>query len=132
MSGVVFVRRGLLGYIVESPFSAKDIIKETVWSSGREWDKTQRAWIISPIWIEDLIRALRRHGYTVKTDFEETRKTPPPPPPSAHWTDDVLRITPSKYRKCVYRALSKELHPDRGGDLVEMQKLTAAYEKHAA
>jgi hypothetical protein len=41
----------------------------------------------------------------------------------------VLPNAPRCVVDAAYKALSKELHPDRGGDVVAMQALNSAYER---
>src|SRR5690242_14310807 len=46
------------------------------------------------------------------------------------WASLMFDSVPSELRPKVYRALSRALHPDMGGDTRSMQTLAAAWDKH--
>jgi hypothetical protein len=75
------------------------------------------AWVLEELDIDPILRAAIRRELTRRFDL---RPPPPPPPP----------MPPSPCRRCVelaerwpvlYRRLSAEVHPDRGGSTSAMR-----------
>lgn len=48
--------------------------------------------------------------------------------PSYTWIFDVFTVVPPEFRQSVYRALSKVLHPDQGGDAAAMVELNRVHD----
>lgn len=99
---------------------------------GRRWDPERRHWTIDAgdarIAAERFVRA----GYAVQLDgrpFEATTQQSTRSPNVGPFLA-LFTILPKHLRTPVYRALSRVLHPDAGGDTSLMQQLNQAKERH--
>ena len=118
---------------VFAPYALKEIIKSL---PNRRWDKLGKCWII-PVRHADLCgNALRAAGCEVfLTRPDGTPWTSGRPDaghrstPGPDWAEGLLdAVGPQRIDK-VYRALSRVLHPDAGGDMQLMQQLNIARDK---
>ena len=115
-----------------------DLLKETVPSYARTWSPEGKYWTVYPLYAEDLHSAFKALGVTVVgyTPGGRKRQPPPPPPPPpkpkpSQWALVLFeRVGPDRVDS-VYRALSRALHPDVGGDTQLMQELNAARQEVA-
>ena len=95
----------------------------------RWWDKPNRVWWFRAEDARTLATVLYRAGYVVFLDEAEFR----PPVISYNGSGGSLLVSyfqslPEELRKPLYRAMSKVLHPDMGGDTELMKQLNAAIE----
>lgn len=120
------------GYLT-APYVLRDLIK-TLPSFTRRWEPALHVWVIDALVVTELIDMLRSVGVVVAV-IGETKKPPPrndPPPrrgPVNTWATDLLAAAPPHLRDAVFKALSRVLHPDVGGDTVLMQQLNAARDR---
>lgn len=103
-------------------------IVKTVPSYARSWQPTSKVWIVDRFYAEQLAADIARMGHTViGLDAEQI-----PPPKnttngdSGDWARAVFRRVGPGKTDVVYRALSRVLHPDVGGDTELMQELNDA------
>lgn len=112
---------------IYSPFAAKDTVKAL---PGAHWDSGQRCWVIPAAYAQFAAGELRRHGYIVTVDNEsQPRPQAPDNIRAGEPWEAMLLAVPSELRERAYKALSRVLHPDVGGDIAAMQGLTQAYAK---
>jgi hypothetical protein len=126
VTAVLFTRRAN-DYAVQFPYSPAlvAIIKQTVPGYARSFDPPSKVWTVETMWAPVLAAALRAHGYTV-TGID------PAPPRCGHddptqWAHAVFRRVGPHRADRVYRALSRCLHPDMGGDTQLQQELNQAH-----
>lgn len=113
---------------VRSPFEARDLIKGM---PVRRWDKVEKVWVIPASDVPALRSVLEQCGYRVAvTRAEEERSAPSSRRSGDTWADRMfIELPPPLADKC-FKALSRALHPDVGGDTAHMQVLTAARDRH--
>jgi hypothetical protein len=118
---------------VRSPFQAKDLIKEM---PVRSWDGREKCWVIPAGDVPVLRSVLEAAGYKVVVTRPEREQYSQPPPPrgarngDGSWADQMfIALSPELAEKC-FKALSRALHPDVGGDTAQMQILNAARDRH--
>jgi hypothetical protein len=103
-------------------------LKATIPSSFRSWYKPTKCWSVRHPYGDIAVEIVRRHHRRVKVDDQRRR----PSPRSARLPDNsdvfvALRLVLGETRwPAAYRALSKLLHPDAGGDGELMRRLNAA------
>jgi len=116
---------------IRSPYAAKDAIKSL---PNRAWDAATKRWTIPASDVPLAARILREEGWRVEViePVQSGTRTPPPPPQAGTWADAMFKAIPARLHPPVFRALTKVLHPDVGGDLVAMQTLTAAKDRSVA
>jgi hypothetical protein len=102
---------------VRSPYEAKDIIKGF---PGARWDGVRKCWIMSDALKPALVAALKADGFTVVG--AGVRDSTP-----VRWADAMFSALPARLAPGAYRALSRVLHPDRGGDSRLMQQLNDGF-----
>jgi hypothetical protein len=97
---------------------------------GRRWDPGHKHWTIDALDVRMAAVMFLRAGYDVAIDgvpYEEVQRS------SAPRVSPLVSFfagLPVRLRQPAYRALSKVLHPDAGGDTVLMQELNRAIERH--
>lgn len=104
---------------VRSPFSAKDILKDTVPSYARTWSKPRRLWMVAQLFVPDLVQALKDARYDVRV----TRAITAGPTASPNARTGGVDFT-GTFASCptadMVEAMRKNLlrvhHPDRGAD----------------
>jgi hypothetical protein len=115
---------------IRSPFAAKDAIKSL---PNRAWDAATKRWVIPAADVNIAARVLREEGWRVEIiEPVQAGTRTPPLPQTASWADAMFKAIPGRLHQPVFRALTKVLHPDVGGDLVAMQQLTAAKDRAVA
>lgn len=78
-------------YSVTFAYNAElvEILKDTVFWRGREWDAASRRWLVDSLYIDELTRAFRDAGCTVRGNM--TRRQPPEA--GQAMSDDLLAPT---------------------------------------
>ena len=97
-------------------------IVKTVPSYARSWQPTSKVWIIDRPYAVQLAADFARMGHIV-TGIETSRQREVP---DDDWAKLLFRRVGSGKTDIVYRALSRVLHPDVGGDTQLMQELNDA------
>lgn len=110
-----------------------DLVKATVPAYARRYDGTNKAWIIAvgcDIYARVVADKVRALGYGV---HETSDAAVAVTAPSRSWAENLMLAMGDPERKrSAYRALSKILHPDAGGDAGLFDALTCAYDKAGA
>lgn len=129
---------GLVAAKVQSPFEAKDIIKEVPFQH-RKWNADQKVWEINvEFWISFLMDKLKRSGFQViLVDPANLMGNYEPPKQKRGalphgWADVMFGNTDRALHAPLYKALTRVLHPDFGGDEEQMKDLNAARDRVAA
>ena len=91
------------------------------------WDPKTKTWTTETSWVRLLATRLHAQGFDIAIDGVPF--TPDPPKPLGLPFDALFAILPERLRLPVFRALSKVLHPDHGGDTALMQQLNRAKER---
>lgn len=97
---------------------AVELVKATIPSPARRWDRSVRAWVIEAMFVADLARAFASIGYQV-LGLDE-------PQAGSTWAAAMFSQLPERLHDPAFKALTKVLHPDMGGDLRAMQALNDA------
>lgn len=107
---------------LESTYDATFVegLKQALPYGGRNWNPDRKRWIVSALYIEDLLRYLSHVGAQVQDDRTSSGPVIPIPamPPALRQAFDALYLAynaPLYVAEQVYRGLSKVYHPDRGG-----------------
>lgn len=111
---------------IYSPFGARELIKTI---PARKWDVTRKIWIVPTVMLLELRTILA--AWPGGVDYLDDRK-PTPTKPTTDWAGAMFTALPAPLRKPAYRALSRVLHPDTGGDTQQMQLLNNAWTKTGA
>jgi hypothetical protein len=134
MSTILFTRHGT-SYSVRFRYDPTiiELIKTAVPSNARSWNSAAKEWTVRASHAEQLAQALRATGHQV-VGLEPPRTDPPPRadtriPDTAQWARILFRRVGPNRRDPVFRALTKVLHPDVGGDHSLMQELNQAREQ---
>ena len=132
-------------FVISTPFNRSFVesLKTHIPAHAREWDGGAKLWKINAPFAPIASRVIRT--YFPDADIPETpnfQNAPHSPNfrnPSVNTCQcrndpDAARLfilptAPLPVVTAVYRALSKELHPDCGGSDDEMQELNSAYER---
>lgn len=108
---------------MKSPYDRAFVegLKQALPWDGRSWDAQRKLWLVSPLYVRDLLAYLRQVGAEIQDDrpVAVTVVPPPPMPPELREAFDVLYLAytaPLCVAEGSYRALSKHYHPDKGGD----------------
>jgi len=117
------------------PYDHREVPKSF---AGRRWDPINKLWILPVEFVEELAAALRAAGLAVsithangnpwrsgKTSHDH-RSTP-----TNGWADALFAALGPNLRELAFKALSRIVHPDAGGDTRLMQELNAARERAA-
>ena len=123
-------------YIVRFAYDPRlvDLIK-TVPRYYRSWNPTLRQWRVSVVYARTLANSMRQLGCTVVGLDQHERERADPPPHShgrtpRHNTFDLLFERVGHHRaEPVFRALTRVLHPDVGGDTELMKELNNARDR---
>lgn len=99
-------------------------IIKTAPAYAREWDPARKRWLVDIGLATVVIDMLVDHGHTVVGLPEQPRTAD-----STSWAEELLTACPPDIREQVYRALSKVLHPDAGGDVRLQQALNDARDR---
>lgn len=112
------------------PYALRELVKTF---PDRKWNPDRKCWTIRLVYVDSLADALRSAGETVfltRSDGSAYRTgarshghrgTPAP-----SWAETLLDAVGSDRVEPVFRALTRVLHPDAGGDHQLMAALTAA------
>jgi hypothetical protein len=121
----ITVRGNLL--VLKAPYDPDFLadFKIVVPHAQREWSAGTKTWQIVDCYLSEcckitLIDLCERH-YDRVIIFDEDAATT--------WAVAMFTELPEHLHRPAYRALSRVLHPDVGGDLESMQALAAAYAK---
>lgn len=112
------------------PYELRELVKTF---PGRKWRPDEKCWTVGLSTVDALADALRAVGETVFV----TRADGTPwtsgraehghrAAPSSSWAESLLGAVGPERADAVFRALSRVLHPDAGGDTALMQQLNAA------
>ncbi len=131
MSTATITRQSDGSAILHTPYDAEFVerLKATIPVSLRRWSKTDKTWIVSGSGIAQAV--LLAHAFYDQvvdipaTPPEPTRFRPQTPHRTLFLTDDA----PPEIVPVVYKALAKLCHPDKGGDVRQMQRINEAYEQ---
>jgi hypothetical protein len=125
---VMFTRRDDT-YMVKFNYSAAivAVIKSTVPAYARSFAPASKTWTVDGDWAPILAAALRATGYQVvgiddPRCHHGRRDTDP-----SRWAQLLFRRVGPHRSPAVYRALSRCLHPDVGGDTELQRELNTAY-----
>jgi hypothetical protein len=93
-----------------------------------EWDPDRRGWIVPYYQRDELARILGEYGMGLAEDLEAARAAVSTVQGGDPYQLLLRGLSPG-LRTAVYRALSRVLHPDAGGELEAMKRLNAAYDR---
>lgn len=108
-------------------------LKNTVPGHERKWDPVAKLWTVDHLWrreVENLCRIF--YGAVEVIDKQSRRYETPRTPLKAgtgDWAAQLFASTPKELHEKIYRALSRVLHPDVGGDTEAMKALNIANDK---
>jgi hypothetical protein len=91
------------------------------------WSRLDKQWTTETTWVELLCKRFTDAGYLCAVDGELW--TPPDPKAFAEPLQALFDALPARLRTPAFRALSKVLHPDTGGDDQWMKQLLKAIGK---
>jgi hypothetical protein len=106
------------------------LIKTIVPSYGRSWRPHDKSWTVDIDWTAELIAAARAAGHTVITDVDGAENAQHQHPHSDRgpgWANGLFDRVGSSRAPACYKALSRVLHPDAGGDTALQQELNRAF-----
>lgn len=109
---------------VFSPFEAKDIIRGM---PTRRWDKERRCWVIPVDDAAALRGRLEWEGFTVQV--HSNWRPEPRTTTVVNWADSLFQALPEALAEKAFKALTRVLHPDTGGDTALMQQLNGARDR---
>jgi len=106
-----------------------DALKLTIPADGRTYDPGTKTWTVAPPYAATA-RRLMRVAFEYVAETEAAAGTPAPDPIRPTDRDyaalHLLPTAPLSLIEAAFRCLSKELHPDRGGQHEAMIKINAA------
>lgn len=111
--------------VIHSPFDARELVKQI---PGRRWDPDRKVWTVPEIFESEARSILS--SWLGRVVYDDRRQPVKTPPKAQMWADTMFDALPAVLRQPVYRALSRVLHPDSGGDTKAMQQLNAAWQRH--
>jgi hypothetical protein len=108
-----------------APYELRELIKTF---PGRRWHPDAKCWSVPAGTVDALASALRAAGQTVffTAGGTDNRRPAAPSTPGRTWAEHLFAAVGPTHADATYRAMSKVLHPDTGGDTVLMQQLNAA------
>ena len=106
----------------------REAFKAAIPWSGRRWDSGNRRWVISAIYLADLMAFLAQHQARIQDDRQaETARLPMPDDlREAYAALHLDASAPLCVAEASYRALSKYYHPDVGGTAAQFQAVSDA------
>jgi hypothetical protein len=114
---------------VSFPYDAKAVeLIKTI--AGRRWNPDFKRWTIEAGDIAMAAVMFVRAGYDVAIDGQPYEEVSRSSAPILSPLVSFFAALPHRLRQPTYRALSKVLHPDAGGDTRLMQELNRAMERH--
>lgn len=114
-----------------------DSLKINVPASGRKWDPMSKQWMFKQSYFELVKHLLTRYSLTFTIDTGNTDHARNDGTTGHRQLTDkeraaaelfLLPDAPECVINAVYRALSKQYHPDAGGNIEQMQRLNSAVE----
>jgi hypothetical protein len=119
---------------VYTPYALREIVKSF---PGRRWDPDAKCWIVlcSQVWeLADALRVAGSPPFVTGPNGQPYRRheragRTQPRHPREGWADLLLDTVGADRVEKVFKALSKVLHPDVGGDAQLMRELLAARER---
>jgi hypothetical protein len=140
MATVTITGDPFVGYRVHFPYDPTlvALIKSAVPAGQRRWDPEAKRWTILDTFSANYFaRKARAAGHAVEMDgvrhesdsrFRGQQQAPPRSSStvSTDWATALLRAVGKERQDAVYKALSRVLHPDVGGDTELMQQLNEA------
>jgi hypothetical protein len=116
---------------LESPYDRDfvEALKRAIDSGGRQWDAQRKRWIISALYVVDLLQFLTQYGAQIQDDRPGPVVPLPPMPDDLREAFEALTVAyvaPLCVAEAAFRALSKYYHPDRGGDPQEFHRVNDA------
>jgi hypothetical protein len=112
------------------PFELRELVKSF---PGRRWDTNRKCWTVPLAHVDALADALRAAGQTVwvtRTDGSAYtgggRSHGHRDRPAPSWAEALFDAVGPARSEQVFRALTRVLHPDVGGDHALMTALSAA------
>lgn len=104
------------------PFDYKDNAKDF----GGRWNPAGKYWTIHAGFAEQLAAQLRRAGCEAHVSRMDQGFGHSSANTASDWAAALFQAVGPERRDATYRALSKVLHPDAGGDTKLQQQLSAA------
>jgi hypothetical protein len=128
MTAVRFQRRGS-SHTIAFAFNPAvvELIKQTVPGYARQWIPERKEWEVDATWVDSLAATLLAAGHTVAGLNDRTATRYPPKSDPSRWAHTLLSRLDPGLRQAVYRALSRVLHPDVGGDPTLQRELNDAF-----
>jgi len=96
---------------------AVDGLKATVPSRCRRWQPATKTWLVDASYRAAVAAMFAAHGYRVTGGPQRAQQ---------HWAGGLFAALPVRLHDPAYRALSRVLHPDFGGDTQLQQELNDA------
>lgn len=120
----VFVKDGVARATI--PYDRRQVIKDV---PDSWYDAPAKLWAFHAEWISYVTRDLRRLGYTVRVvqDRPQVHADGSPGAPKS-WAGQLFAAISPDLGEKAYRALSRVLHPDTGGDSRAQQQLNDAWD----
>lgn len=116
---------------VYAPYEYRDVVK---CFPGRRWNPALKCWLIGSSFGEAMAEALRAAGCTVvvtrRGGAERGAADDDQHVVGAGWADALFAAVGPGRADAVYRALSRVLHPDHGGDPQLQQALNTARDRY--
>jgi hypothetical protein len=92
------------------------------------WDRDRKLWTTETSWVQLLAKRFHDKGFQVAIDNELWK--PPDMKALSPPLQALFDVLPAHLRRPAYKALSKVLHPDAGGDTELMKQLNQANERN--
>lgn len=123
MTTVRFTNRGGTYAVASWPYDAVvvEVLKREVPPWARTWSKPRREWLIEAVYARPLAEAVRALGARVVGLDERTAAA------EGDWARLLFDRLGPALSVPAYRALSRVLHPDRGGDHQLQVELNIAF-----
>ena len=121
------------GVYFESPYDQRFVehFKQAISYSGRQWEPERKRWLVTALYVVDLLGFLAQQGVQIQDDRTPTTSMTavPPMPDDLREAFDALTVAyvaPLCVAEAAFRAWSKYCHPDRGGDPQQFHKVNDA------
>lgn len=115
-------------FAIISPYEARGVMKTL---PGCRWDPHRKVWTF-PVANLDVIKELLRRAGIIYDDINEKRSRNTTQPADNAWAVALFTAVGPDLADDVYRALSRILHPDTGGNTQLMAALNSARPKAGA
>lgn len=121
------------GICLESPFDRTfvDGLKQAIDYGGRSWDPQRKRWLISALYVTELLHYLHQVGVEVQDDREGGQAVThvPPMPEDLKEAFDALHLqytAPLGAAEACYKFFARHWHPDAGGNAEDFHKVNDA------